>query len=133
MRRACCPTDAFAWAETQRALSVLDRGFELSRRTPQGAADVPTAREARVERECTIDQRHHRADVLSEERERDPNYGGPALALAAVCRGRLYLHSRGEDPEEDRRKAAAYAHGALKVAGDDRRVLADSAYALMHP
>jgi adenylate cyclase len=61
--------------------------------------------------------------------ERDPYYG-PALALAAVCRGRLYMHGRSEDPEADRRKAAAFARRALQVAGDDPRVLADAAYAL---
>ena len=61
--------------------------------------------------------------------ERDPHYG-PALALAAVCRGNLYRHGRSEDPEEDRRKAAVFARRALQVAGDDPRVLADAAYAL---
>ena len=61
--------------------------------------------------------------------DRDPHYG-PALALAAVCRGNLYRHGRSEDPEEDRRKAAVFARRALQVAGDDPRVLADAAYAL---
>jgi adenylate cyclase len=61
--------------------------------------------------------------------ERDPHYG-PALALAAVCRGRLFTSDRSEDPEEDRRKAAVFARRALQVAGDDPRVLADAAYAL---
>jgi len=61
--------------------------------------------------------------------ERDPHYG-PALALAAVCRGNRYRHGRSEDPEEDRRKAAVFARRALQVAGDDPRVLADAAYAL---
>jgi len=61
--------------------------------------------------------------------ERDPHYG-PALALAAVCRGNLYRHGRSEDPEEDRHKAAGFARRALQVAGDDPRVLADAAYAL---
>ena len=61
--------------------------------------------------------------------DRDPHYG-PALALAAVCRGNRYRHGRSEDPEEDRRKAAVFARRALQVAGDDPRVLADAAYAL---
>ena len=61
--------------------------------------------------------------------KRDPHYG-PALALAAVCRGNRYRHGRSEDPEEDRRKAAVFARRALQVAGDDPRVLADAAYAL---
>jgi TolB-like protein/class 3 adenylate cyclase len=67
--------------------------------------------------------------LLEQAIERDPRYG-PALALAAVCCGRLYLHGRSEDPERDRRKAAAFARRALQVAGDDPRVLADAAYAL---
>ena len=49
---------------------MVDRGFEVSRQKPQAAANVPAAREARVERKCAIDQRHHRADVLSDERQR---------------------------------------------------------------
>src|SRR5215472_8055743 len=64
------PTDAFARAEALRVFSVVDRGFEVSRQKPQAAANVPAAREARVERKCAIGQRHHPADVLSEERQR---------------------------------------------------------------
>ena len=67
--------------------------------------------------------------LLEEAIARDPNYG-PALALAAVCRGRLYMHGTSEDPEEDKRKAAVFARRALQVAGDDPRVLADAALAL---
>jgi len=67
--------------------------------------------------------------LLEQAIERDPNYG-PALALAAVCRGRLYMHATSEDPEEDKRKAAVFARRALQVAGDDPRVLADAAFAL---
>jgi TolB-like protein/class 3 adenylate cyclase len=67
--------------------------------------------------------------LLEQAIERDPHYG-PALALAAVCRGRLYMRGRGEDLKADRRKAAAFARRALQVAGDDPRVLADAAYAL---
>jgi tetratricopeptide (TPR) repeat protein len=67
--------------------------------------------------------------LLEQAIERDPNFG-PALALAAVCYGRLYLHGRSEDPGEDRRKATALARQALQVTGDDPRVLADAAYAL---
>jgi len=67
--------------------------------------------------------------LLDQAIERDPHYG-PALSLAAVCHGRLYLHGRSEHPEADRCKAAALARRALQVAGDDPRVLADAAYAL---
>ena len=67
--------------------------------------------------------------LLEQAIERDPNYG-PALALAAVCRGRLYIRGRSEDLEEDGRKAVVFARRALEVAGEDPRVLADAAYAL---
>ena len=67
--------------------------------------------------------------LLEQAIERDPHYG-PALALAAVCRGRLYLHGRSEDPEADRRKAAAFARRALQVAREDPAILANAAYAL---
>jgi adenylate cyclase len=67
--------------------------------------------------------------LLEQAIERDPDYG-PALALAAVCRGRLYTSGRSEDPEVDRRKATAFARRALQVAGDNPRVVADAAYAL---
>src|SRR5215469_14944770 len=46
--------------------------------------------------------------LLEQAIERDPNYG-PALALAAVCRGRLYIRGRSEDLEEDGRKAVVFA------------------------
>jgi TolB-like protein/class 3 adenylate cyclase len=67
--------------------------------------------------------------LLEQAIERDPDYG-PALALAAVCRGRLYMHGTSEDPVEDKRQAAVFARQALQVAGDDPRVLADAAFAL---
>ena len=67
--------------------------------------------------------------LLEQAIERDPDYG-PALALAAVCRGRLYMHGTSEDPVEDKRQAAVFARRALQVAGDDPRVLADAAFAL---
>ena len=43
---------------------------------------------------------------------------------ASICTAR-------EDPEEDKRKAAVFARRALQVAGDDPRVLADAAFALV--
>src|SRR6516225_9038924 len=61
------PADALARAETQRILSVLDRDVELTRQKPEAGADIPAARKARVEHERAVNQRHHRADVLTEE------------------------------------------------------------------
>src|SRR5712664_3946155 len=49
---------------------MLDRDVGLARVNPQAAADVPAAGEARVERQCTIDQVHHGADVLAEISQR---------------------------------------------------------------
>jgi adenylate cyclase len=77
--------------------------------------------------------------LLEQAIRRDPQYG-PALALAAVCHGRLYMggHSplymggRSEDPEASKRKAAAFARRALEVAGDDPAIVANAAYALAY-
>jgi len=42
--------NAGAGTEAQRGLDMLDRDIELSGPHPEGTADVPSAREARVER-----------------------------------------------------------------------------------
>ena len=52
---------------------MLDRDIWLARPQPEDAADVPAARVVRVEREGTINQRHHRADVLAKIGQR---FGG---------------------------------------------------------
>jgi len=76
--------------------------------------------------------------LLEEAIRRDPQYG-PALALAAICHGRLHMggHSplymgRSEDPEANKRKAADFARRALVVAQDDPAILANAAYALAY-
>jgi adenylate cyclase len=77
--------------------------------------------------------------LLEQAIGRDPQYG-PALALAAFCHIRLYMggHSpvymggRSEDPEANKRNAAAFARRALEVAGDDPAILANAAYALAY-
>src|SRR5882757_1049132 len=45
---------------------MLNRNIGLARPPPEDSADVPAAREIRVERQGTVDQRNHRADVLAE-------------------------------------------------------------------
>src|SRR5215469_5045621 len=45
---------------------MLDRDAGLAGPNPEDTADVPATREIRVERQGTIDQRYHRADVLAE-------------------------------------------------------------------
>src|SRR5215469_9193077 len=60
----CC-ADPSAWAETQRGLDMRDRHVRLPRRHSEDAANMPAAREIRVEGEGTISQCHHGADVLA--------------------------------------------------------------------
>jgi adenylate cyclase len=69
--------------------------------------------------------------LLEQAVERDPYYG-PALALAAICCSRLIGDGRSEDPQVDSRKGADLAHRALRVAGDDPGVLANTAMALAY-
>src|SRR5689334_15750078 len=57
--------DPGARAQPERGLDMADGDVGLARLHPEDAADVPTAREIRVEGEGTIDQRHHRIDVLA--------------------------------------------------------------------
>jgi len=53
-------------AETERGLDMLDRDVGLTRPVPEGAAHLPPAREARIERQRSVHQRHHGANVLAE-------------------------------------------------------------------
>src|SRR5690242_16407966 len=62
--------DTGARAEAQRGLNMLDRIVGLARPNPERSADRPATRKIRVEREGTVDQRHHRADVLAEISQR---------------------------------------------------------------
>src|ERR1051326_7135697 len=45
---------------------MLDRDVRLARPLPKEAADIPTARIVRVERERAVNQRHHRVNILAE-------------------------------------------------------------------
>jgi adenylate cyclase len=67
--------------------------------------------------------------LLEQAIGRDPNYG-PALALAAVCHGRLCVDGHSEDPKTDGRKAIDLARRALRVGSDDPGVLANAAMML---
>jgi hypothetical protein len=62
--------DAGAGTEAQRGFDMLDRGVGLARKHPEYAADVPAARVVRVERQGTVDQCHHGADVLAKVGQR---------------------------------------------------------------
>src|SRR5262249_48296309 len=58
-------------AETEGGFRTLNRKVGLARPKPKDAADVPAAREIRVERQCTVHERDHRVDILAESGESD--------------------------------------------------------------
>ena len=92
MRAAHCKkghADASTRAEPQRGLDVLKREVELTRPQPKIAADLPAPCEARVQRQCTIDQCHHRADVLTEIAERRGGIRQDAGVIAGDLEGAL--------------------------------------------
>src|SRR5258708_20530674 len=59
-------TCTLAWAQAERGLDMLDREIVLTGQEPDLAAKIPATGEARVERERTVDQPGHGADVLAE-------------------------------------------------------------------
>ena len=66
---------------------MLDRDVVLARPESEDAADVPSARETRVERQCAIDQRHHRADILTEIGQRQGGIRQDARVVAGHFQG----------------------------------------------
>ena len=66
---------------------MLDRDIGLTRKPPQDAANIPTARIARVERQRTIDQPDHRPDVLAEIGKRKAGIGKRARVVASDLQG----------------------------------------------
>jgi hypothetical protein len=58
--------DPGAGTEAKRGFSILDRENGFAGPQPEGPGDMPASGEARVERQRTIDQRHHRAEILGE-------------------------------------------------------------------
>ena len=68
-------------------------------------------------------------EVVGRALERDPNYGS-ALAEAAGCQCNIYEGGWTNDLEATRAKGIDLARRALRVAGDDPYVLANSALAL---
>src|SRR5262249_36933916 len=63
-------TDTSARAQTQRRFGMLDGSLGLPGKQAEQTAVVPAAGKARIERQSPIHQRHHRADVLAENRKR---------------------------------------------------------------
>src|SRR5215469_6023641 len=56
-------------AEAEGGFRTLNRQIGLARPKPEDAADVPAAREIRIERQGTIHERDHRVDVFAEPGE----------------------------------------------------------------
>ena len=68
-------------------------------------------------------------ELVERALQRDPNYGS-ALADAAYCQVNIYGAGWTDDLEATRAKGIDFARRALRAAGDDPYVLANSAYAL---
>src|SRR5260370_8291403 len=75
-------THMLARAQAQRGLEMLDREIGLAGEAPENAAQMPTARVARVEFEGAVDQPHHGPDILAE-------YSRHEAALAEAARALL--------------------------------------------
>src|SRR3954454_17246667 len=60
---------------------MLDREIVLTGPDPESAARMPAAGKARVERERTVDQPDHGADVLAEIRQQEGGVGEDARVI----------------------------------------------------
>ena len=83
---------------------------------PEDAADVPAAREARVERQRAVDQRHHGADVLAEIGQREGGIRQDARVVAGHLAG-----PAGRNRCPCRRSASGSSLRAVDEAADDSR------------
>src|SRR6267142_1047753 len=83
---------------------MLNRKIGLAGPDPENAAPKPATSEARVERQCTIDKRDHRVDVLAEIRQ---HLGGIGEGARVVLR----------DLERLPRKISGRAMAGLRVVG----------------
>src|SRR6266404_5727694 len=70
-----------ARAEAQGHFSMLDREIRLAGPQPEKTADVPAAREARIEGEGAINQRDHGINVFAENGERHCGVGQNARVV----------------------------------------------------
>jgi hypothetical protein len=75
-------TRSLARAQPQRSLGMLDREIVQTGPEPQNATQEPAAGEARGKREGTIDQRHHRTDILPEIGQNEGGVGQDARIVA---------------------------------------------------
>ena len=67
--------------KTQRRLDALDRCVRLAGKIAEGTTDVPTARTARVQRQCAIDQCDPDADVFAEIGQCESGIGQDARVI----------------------------------------------------
>src|SRR5260370_23502808 len=88
-----------ARAQAQRGLDVVEREIVLTGKYPETAAQIPAAGIARVERERTVHQPDHGADILAQMSQHESGDGedagvvlrhlqrlpGEIAALAAGC------------------------------------------------
>src|SRR5271167_3283604 len=79
--------DPGAGTESQRGLDMLDCNVRLACISPEDTADVPAIGVVRVERQRTVDQRHHGADVLSKKSEREGGMRQDARVVAGHFQG----------------------------------------------
>src|ERR1700746_1246330 len=79
--------DASPWAEAEGGFHALDRKVGLARPKPKDAADMPAACEVRVERQCTVYERHHGVDILAEPSESDGGIGQDSRIVTCYLEG----------------------------------------------
>src|SRR5262249_47960997 len=79
--------DPGAGTEAQRGFAMLDRYVQLARAPSEKSAIMPAARGIRVERQGTVDQRHHRADVRAEIAQRDGGISQDARVVPVHFQG----------------------------------------------
>src|SRR6202035_4338801 len=75
-------TRPLARAQPERSIGMLDGAIVLTGPEPQNATQKPAAGEARGQCEGTVDQRHHRTDILAEIRQNKRCIGQDARVVA---------------------------------------------------
>jgi hypothetical protein len=76
-----------AGAEPQRGFQMLDCQIELPGTRPESSAEVPAARETRVQPQSAIDQRDHCAEIFPEDPQRERGIGKYGRVVAMRLQG----------------------------------------------
>src|SRR5262249_46761220 len=74
-------------AEAQRGLGKLDRPVELTGKKSENGTYIPTASKARIERQRSVYQRHHGADVFAIIAQREGGIGKDGRIVAGRLQG----------------------------------------------